>query len=543
VLPDADSSAVEPSAADCAEGAPVDPPTPTRSSSTAEPGGQEDDIETDPMVVTDLPVLPDADSSALEPSAADCAVGAPVDPPTPTRSSSTAELDEPDMSLQMSVDEIDASREDDVRYEVTQPASQTGTVGNTVSSDTDAGGYYNQEEHKDEVAPSSVQKRRVRRKVRCEAEWKKNVRKRLKNSGKSYVSSSGKIIAAKQMGDGCTDKCRYKCKANFDEEDRKVIFNNFWEIGDINHQRQFIADHVGRTVTARPQKDISDSRRQLSYRYQMSNNNTKYTVCKVFFLDTLGIKEDVVYGAFAKKCSSGVVETDRRGKHNKHRAVSKEDKKLIRQHIASFQTVESHYCRKSSDRKYLPAELSVTKMHRMYKEMCATKGVHAQKEAVYRRIFNRKFNLHFFVPKKDQCDLCTEYRNTAGKSPALESKYRQHCDQKNLARQAKQTAKEAAAADQTCMAICFDLQKVLNCPHGETSSYYYHRKLSLYNLSVYSLGTRHAYCYLWQTWKWKKSQAKRGCNEIASCLLKFVRSQVSVQQKHLTFFSDNCGGQ
>jgi len=47
----------------------------------------------------------------------------------------------------------------------------------------------------------------------------------------------------------------------------------------------------------------------------MSNNNTKYTVCKLFFLDTLGIKENVAYGAFSKKCSSGVLETDRRGKH------------------------------------------------------------------------------------------------------------------------------------------------------------------------------------------------------------------------------------
>jgi len=45
----------------------------------------------------------------------------------------------------------------------------------------------------------------------------------------------------------------------------KVIFKNFWEIGDINHQRQFMVDNVGHTVTARPQKDLSDSQRQLSY--------------------------------------------------------------------------------------------------------------------------------------------------------------------------------------------------------------------------------------------------------------------------------------
>jgi len=245
-----------------------------------------------------------------------------------------------------------------------------------------------------------------------------------------------------------------------------------------------------------------------------------------------------VHGALQKKGSSGIVEPDMRGKHAKHKAVSSEDKELIRKHIASFKTVESHYCREKTERQYLPSELSITRMFKMYKEQCLKlKQVH-QKEIIYRRIFNNEFNLHFFRPKKDQCDFCTAYRNTQRKSEVVEKLYKVHMKQKTLARQAKQDAKDAAKADRSLMAACFDLEKVLNCPHVEASSYYYHRKLSLYNLSVYSLGSGDVYCYLWN-----ETQAKRGANEIASCLLKFLKKQVKAGYKSFVFFSDNCAGQ
>ena len=42
------------------------------------------------------------------------------------------------------------------------------------------------------------------------------------------------------MGAGCnTSGCRYKCHEEFDEDDRKDIFNSFEAIGDIIHQKQF----------------------------------------------------------------------------------------------------------------------------------------------------------------------------------------------------------------------------------------------------------------------------------------------------------------
>lgn len=41
---------------------------------------------------------------------------------------------------------------------------------------------------------------------------------------------------------------------------------------------------------------------------------------------------------------------------------------------------------------------------------------------------------------------------------------------------------------------------------------------------------------------WHEGQAGRGCQEIASCLLKFIKS-LALYVKHITAFSGNCGRQ
>ena len=75
-----------------------------------------------------------------------------------------------------------------------------------------------------------------------------------------------------------------------------------------------------RKVTAR--QTSGQSKRQLTYCYVLSNKHGTHKVCKTFFLQTLVVKEDVVYGAWSQVKSSGVVEHDRRGKHNNHKKLT-----------------------------------------------------------------------------------------------------------------------------------------------------------------------------------------------------------------------------
>ena len=90
----------------------------------------------------------------------------------------------------------------------------------------------------------------------------------------------------------------------------------------------------------------------------------------------------------------------------------------------------------------------------------------------------------------------------------------------------------------TLTAACFDLEKVLSCPHGEVSSFYYHRKLSVYNFTVYDLGTGDGNCYIWPD-----VVAQRGANETASCLMDYIQIRAAHGTKIFDLFSDNGSGQ
>lgn len=74
----------------------------------------------------------------------------------------------------------------------------------------------------------------------------------------------------------------------------------------------------------------------------------------------------------------------------------------MRAHIESFPTMDAHYVRKQSRRKYLPQDLNITKMWHLYKSECDSKGINSVSQAKYRKIFCDEYNYSFFKPKKDQ---------------------------------------------------------------------------------------------------------------------------------------------
>ena len=49
----------------------------------------------------------------------------------------------------------------------------------------------------------------------------------------------------------------------------------------------------------------------------------------------------------------------------------------------------------------------------------------------------------------------------------------------------------------TVAAAAFDFEQILNCPHGQCSSFYYKRRLGVYNLSFYDYKERDVNCYMW----------------------------------------------
>lgn len=101
---------------------------------------------------------------------------------------------------------------------------------------------------------------------------------------------------------------------------------------------------------------------------------------------------------------TGVIESDQRGKHkNRPFKVPDNLKNDARAHISSFPTMESHYCREHSQKKYLEEGLSIARMYRMYQMQLKDKGeTNCVSRQMYTNIFNTEFNYSFFKPKKDR---------------------------------------------------------------------------------------------------------------------------------------------
>ena len=75
--------------------------------------------------------------------------------------------------------------------------------------------------YSDLISDSQV---RVRKRKRDISNWKRNIAKRRRNEGKSYINSSAKEISCKVIKKGCGSNCRYKCKSAFIEQDWEKYF-------------------------------------------------------------------------------------------------------------------------------------------------------------------------------------------------------------------------------------------------------------------------------------------------------------------------------
>ena len=84
---------------------------------------------------------------------------------------------------------------------------------------------------------------------------------------------------------------------------------------------------------------------------------------------------------------------DKRGNHQPHNKTPTQDRDIVRQHIESFPTMESHYTRKDSIKQYLSCDLSIRKMVDLYSIERKEKHQKCVSEKVYRDIFCTEYNL------------------------------------------------------------------------------------------------------------------------------------------------------
>ncbi|XP_022831051.1 uncharacterized protein LOC111359686 [Spodoptera litura] len=318
-----------------------------------------------------------------------------------------------------------------------------------------------------------------KKRVRNESAWIKNVRKRQRNSGKQYVSRTGKTVAEKSIKPPCTEKCRFRCRDKITEEQRQEIFKCYWGLGTLQRQRDFLNSCLTTLkVPYRRVKEGAAKNRNQNCVFNFMVNGAGVRTCNFFFINTLGISERTLRTVIESRNSSstGVTPEDKRGKHAHHNQVNPEIIQSVRDHINSVPRIESHYTRANTTREFIDGGLTVKELHRNYLSRRGT--MPSASFDMYYRIFNIEFNLSFFVPKKDLCDLCESYKNATGENQLkLKEAYEEHLRQKDLSRKEKAKAIELSKENGETLVAIYDLQAVMPVPIGNSSAFFYKSKL------------------------------------------------------------------
>lgn len=239
-----------------------------------------------------------------------------------------------------------------------------------------------------------------------------------------------------------------------------------------------------------------------------------------------------------KKNETGFVGKDLRGRHGKQPTVDREIKESVRQFINAIPRTDSHYLRAQTEREYIDSGKSLSDLHRDYQEERERRQLPFANYIMFNRIFNTEFNISFFVPKKDQCDVCESFKNAdeEGKHKLIEA-YNSHLKEKQLSRAEKEKDKN----NNTASVAVYDLQAVLPLPRGQVSSFYYKSKMNCYNFTISDLNAKNVDCFFWN-----ETEGKRGAVEIGSCVLEYLKSLAENKNNDnldVIFYSDNCCGQ
>ena len=362
-------------------------------------------------------------------------------------------------------------------------------------------------------------------------------RKKLKEAGLEYKTFKGNVIPAKKVGAACPNTCPKECRTNFPEEARIQIHKMYYEL-NVLQKKDFILKNVIRNMKKRCTVG-PESRRKFTRKYTLPINDSTKEVCKGFFLNTLDISYKFIRCTENAKSEIGTATKDRRGKVTPKNRTPPRMKQIVRQFIEGLPAVPSHYCRSSSQKKYLPEEFeSLANIYRIYKAYCVEHKYSPVSKFVFQETFRKEYNIGIHVRKKDKCVECVKFQTLEQPSKEEQEIQDAHIAEKNAVNARYTEDQKRTSTDPAFICVSFDLEKVLTTPRGKSILFFYARKYAYYNLTFYESNTQQVFCYLWG-----EADGKRGSNEIASCLEKYL-TQLDERKIHeVALYCDNCPGQ
>ena len=299
-------------------------------------------------------------------------------------------------------------------------------------------------------------------------------RKEARQTGKSYVTRKGKTIADKVFK-MIPCNCKHQCKS-IPLEKRKNIFKKFWSSGSWQVRSNFILQTV---QMSKPERSIGPkSRKQMSRIYSLDGQR----VCKPVYLGTLAISHTRVNYCLNHKGKDGLCSPDKRGKKTPANKTSSSAGNHIMNFLDAYPKYVSHY--NNSQKHYFSPNTSIKKLHSEYLSKFPAYPVSF---TIFQREF-KKMNVNIYKPKTDTCQKCDYLQQNISKTediPTKDNLIKERDIHHAKAKRAREELKSATANESlNVLAFTFDMQKIQPIPFIQTSTVYFKRQLSIYNLGI-----------------------------------------------------------
>lgn len=329
--------------------------------------------------------------------------------------------------------------------------------------------------------------------------------------------------------------CKKKCPEKIPFDRRNEINKKFWEL-DFIAQKIYIRSQ-STVSTTRTTKHPSAARIAVKY-FLRTEQGQSHEVCQYFFLATLGFKPNnnsIVRNALEKEFPT----PDGRGKNmNK----SKFDESIIVDHIMSFHPETSHYRREHAPfRKYLPSDVTITKMHKLFLDQHPTKPCSYD---YYRKVVD-KLNISFTKLGHEKCEQCEKYQqhihilrsdNTSCEECVEYSKHKKFYEQARI----HYNADKLISDDPRNVIVSVDQQKVVMIPRMEQfKEVLFTKRVCVFNETFAPIGgslTLPVFACLWH-----EGIAGRKKEDLISCYRSFLLYYRNATT--ITLWCDNCTSQ
>lgn len=328
-------------------------------------------------------------------------------------------------------------------------------------------------------------------------------------------------------------------------QDILKFHSNFYLYKDKIKQDNFILNHtnVEKPKRHRPVQSSRPEKMCTITYFCRKENGKKIPICRTAFLNILNLKKHRVQGVVKRSFKAGgsAAKETRGGDRKSSKNIEK--RAAIMKFIESFAAQEPHYCRsKTSVRLYLPSELSIKSMWKMYNKD-AEQNLKV-KQSFFRNIFNRNYNLGFGSPRVDVCSKCLELGERV-KTVQEEHEKNDLITQKRLHKlKAKAFFQMLQEERDGLLTMSFDCQKNMSLPKVPDQRAYFSRQWNFYNFTIV-VGSSHAALTRENVhiYHWNETERPKSSNEIASAVYHRLCQTNLADIDTIRLFADGCGGQ